>query len=444
MKQTSLLNLSSYEQLQDPTKEELLCLAPRGHAKSTCTSVNFPLWLIGNNHNIRILIASNTVTQANLFLREITSNIEMNDKYKEVFGELKPPGRPKKWTDVEIIVDRDQKLKDATVATVGAGSAIIGRRADVIICDDIVDEDNAKTEHQRESLSTWFYKVLLPVLDPGGKLVVIGTRWHYKDLYSDLLKKSYIHDYSQKRGKELILEGIEEAEWHSYYFKAIMDDNTVLWPERYDRTRLDKLKKDMGTIIFNTQYQNDPSGIEGILLKTEWLKYYDKAPEDLQIVQGIDLAISERKEADFFVICTIGRDENNNIFVLSFFKAKLDFPSQLKAIETNYSAFHPQKIAIESNAYQRALTQWLRVGTNLPIVEVKTVKDKVSRMLALSPHFENGRIKIRKDMQDFIAEFIQFPKGPHDDMLDALAFAVDTLPDIGPRFIFDFIGGMGE
>jgi len=378
-----------------------LLLAPRGHAKSTCVTVNYPLWMLGNNPNLRIIIASDTVSQASLFLRQISHTIEHNKSYHDIYGHLKPDIQDK-WTDTEVIVKRDQNLKDASLLALGVGSATIGRRADLIICDDIVSEDNCATELQREKLKTWFYKVLMPVLDPDGAVIVVGTRWHYHDLYSELLEKP---QYTQK------------------VYKAI-EKGKALWPARFSLKKLEEIKNEIGSIIFNCQYLNDPSGLRGQLLKLDWLQYYDVAPPDMRIYQGVDLAISERAEADYTVICTIGVDAQNNIYVLDFYRDKLSFPMQVKAIHVQAEIHKPLKIAIESNAYQKAMSQQLRQMSMLPVVETKTTKDKITRMIALSPHFENGRIRIKKDMTELIDEYLKFPRGEHDDMLDALEIAV--------------------
>ena len=78
---------------------------------------------------------------------------------------------------------------------------------------------------------------------------------------------------------------------------------------------------------------------------------------------------------------------------------------------------------VESNAFQVALPQALREGM-LPIVQVKQHRDKLWRLMELAPHFENGRIRIhRQNHEDLIHEYLQFPKGEHDDILDALHLA---------------------
>lgn len=122
-----------YSYLKDEKLKRIVLLAPREHAKSTVFSVIFALYSILKNPNIRIIIVSNTATQAEQFLRQIVGIIETHELLIKLFGSLKP-NRPEKWTDSIIIVSRDTLEKDPTVVAVGTGGPILSKRADLIIC----------------------------------------------------------------------------------------------------------------------------------------------------------------------------------------------------------------------------------------------------------------------------------------------------------------------
>lgn len=173
----------------------IMILAPRNHAKSTCFTVNYPLREIVINRNIRIVIVSSTGDNAEAFLREIKGHLEREDPSKlfdfvKVHGSLVPQF-PEKWTNNQIIVERPSlRLKDPTVSAVGAGGSILSRRADIIICDDILNQENTRTPEQRFKVKSWFNEVLRPVLvqSETSRLIVVGTKWHDQDLYSELLE----------------------------------------------------------------------------------------------------------------------------------------------------------------------------------------------------------------------------------------------------------------
>ena len=152
-------------------------MAPRNFSKSTCFTVVNSLWLIGNNPNIRILIVSASAMQAQSFLREIKDKILKSPRYRQIFGDLFPedtksPGE--KWTSSEIIVRRSASHKDPTVTALGSGGPILSKRADVIICDDILSVENTRTSAQREKIKQWYNEVLLPVLEPDGVVINVG------------------------------------------------------------------------------------------------------------------------------------------------------------------------------------------------------------------------------------------------------------------------------
>jgi hypothetical protein len=121
-----------YEVLGNDALKKIALAAPRGHSTTTAFSVNYPLWEIARNHNIRILMVSNTESQSQGFLREIMGRIERDEEYRLFAGDLKLD-KPDKWTEREIIVARDHlSLQDPTITTVGMGGTILSKRADII------------------------------------------------------------------------------------------------------------------------------------------------------------------------------------------------------------------------------------------------------------------------------------------------------------------------
>lgn len=166
-----------------------MILGPRGSAKSTATSVTYVTWDIGRNPMVRYLLAFNSLEQQGMaFVRQIKHVITENERYKEIFGDLYP-GRGERWTDTEFIVRRPTPpggMKDPTVVAVGIGSAVPSKRADKVILDDLVTKDNAYTEAMRAKVVAFVVQTLFPILVPGGRRIVVGSRWDPDDLYAYL------------------------------------------------------------------------------------------------------------------------------------------------------------------------------------------------------------------------------------------------------------------
>ncbi len=395
----------SWLSFQDSNPRSLL-MAPRGHGKTTVADVLFVLWRLLGNPNERVLIVSNTMNQARAFLREIAGQLE-REEVRDIWGDL----RGSRWTESEIELLRSRIAKEPSITATGAGGAIISRHYDTIICDDIIDEENSMSATQREKTRVWFFKTLLPCLEPDGRIHVIGTRWHYGDLYGELMKLG----------------------WATRIDRAVAHDGTALWPEKFSATLLTDLRRQAGDRIFNCQYQNDPSGYEGAIFKHRHMKYHegDALPQGLKVFCAADLAISTAETADYFALATVGLAPDGRIFVLDCERARLSFHEQVQFIISRAALHKPIRIGVESVAYQRALAQELSRRAALPVVELKGQKDKVTRAWKLAAHFEAGRIVLPRSCGELVEELERFPSGAHDDMVDALGYAVELAAGLG-------------
>lgn len=402
------------------TSKRDLLLAPRDHGKSTVINYINPIYEICKNRNIRILQISKTQGQAKKFLSLIAEELTKNKKLIEDFGDFRSKHG---WRSDYIFVKRSKTMKDPTVEACGVEGAITGGHFDIIIADDIVDEENTKTQERMENVKNWFFGTIGQLAEPQTKIFVVGTRKHYSDLYNHIIEK--------KKGYRVHIDKailkwpdswtyLKDPDTKQVVDVEVNGESKVLWEERWGIKELLMDKLNSGSVIFDREKQNDPSGMRGRFFDKEWLQYYSERPDLRMIFQGVDLAISENPDADYFVVVTLGIDHNNNIYVLDYFRDHLTFDQQVSKIKEKHSNWQPLKIFVEKNAYQQALSQHLISSTTLPVVPINTVKDKVTRMLGLSPYFEQRRMFIREEMAEFQREYLHFPKGEHDDILDAL------------------------
>jgi len=397
-----------------------LDLAPRGFGKSTIGDVDYCITKILRNPDIRILIGSKTQMQAEAFVKEVRTHLEQNDDLIRIFGEM--VGYP--WKDKEFTVKKRKHIKkEATLTALGASGAVISKHFDIIIADDLVGFENARTETQREKLKEWFYSSLLPTLEPEGELHVLGTRYNPLDLYEDLIKSGNYRVQIQR---------------------AIQQDGKSLWEKKFSIKKLRQIEAESGKIIFSMQYQNETELAKGSIFKYKYFKYYDdyeidrsgnvyvsytdnngkKFKKPVTVYFGVDLAIEQKETDDFYVLMVIGIDDEKNVFVLDYIRERLTFNQQLNTV-LRYADKFPgvERIGIEANAYQAAMVQELKRQTLLPVVGLKTVKDKVTRAMRRSAIFENGKVYFRTNMGNFEEELLLFPEVDHDDRFDAFDFA---------------------
>lgn len=173
--------------LADATHARLLIIAPPGHAKSTWCTLIYPAWLIGRRPSVNILLVSATAAQAHLFSATIRETVAANPAYQEVFPAVQLDGKRGRALGAWFVARPAGANKDATVAACGVHGPIIGRRADVILVDDPCTQENTASAAQRDKLWRWFRQTLLTRLRPGGRIIVIMTRWHPDDLAGRLI-----------------------------------------------------------------------------------------------------------------------------------------------------------------------------------------------------------------------------------------------------------------
>jgi predicted phage terminase large subunit-like protein len=255
---------------------------------------------------------------------------------------------------------------------------------------------------------------------------LVNTRWSTLDLSGRLL--------------EAMGEGGDY--WDVVSLPALAEENDLLnrkvgealWPSLFPCNVLMEKKGMVGSYWWSALYQQRPSPLGGGLLKSDWIQFYKSLPKSFVTYQAWDLAISEKTSADYTVSCTIGVDEvTGDIYILDWTRDRLDFPSQLRKVQEKANQYNPALIALESTAYQAALPQTLRQTTNLPIKEIKPIRDKVTRIQTTFVAFENGKVYLKKEhpLNDvFLEEFTYFPKSKHDDMLDATQMAI-ALVNVG-------------
>ena len=401
-------------------KYKTIILAPVGHGKTDYFSMIKILQLLCENKNTRILYGSKTMTLSQKNMKRVASIIESNEKLREDFG--LEPDYDRGWNVSGYYLKRpNEELKDPSVFPCALHHTIEGTRGDVGILDDIIDINSMTSENERIKSKDWVDFTFIPRLDaPNERMYVIGTYWHFKDVYN----------YIQKKKR-----------FDSRVFKSVnYETKKVLWPKRMSFKKLMEIKEDLGERAFELKYQNNIEILKGSFFKFDWLEPFhdfDKdTMHDMDIYQGWDLAISEMPGADWTVCVTIGVTKGHRqkqIYVLDVYREKMGFREQVDAVKALYSIWKPIKIIIESNVYQIALPQQLISESFLPIDTLKNSEDKPSskgtlgRMIYLSPYFQNGTIKVREDMNSFINEYINFDgesgTHKHDDILDALYYA---------------------
>ncbi|WP_297456153.1 phage terminase large subunit [Persephonella sp.] len=392
--------------------EGLVDVEPREHAKSTRMSLAYPLWRVLTGKSKFILLMSASQEMANLFLENIKAELEENEKLINDFGEQQGD----KWKSDFITLKNG-----SAIASKGAGASMRGiryrqHRPDLVIADDIMKDDLANSPAQREKLYRWFKRVVM-ALGKNAFVVVVNTIFHSDDLPSRLLKE---------------IEEEKLKNWLGLRFSAILEDGTPLWKEMWSIEDLEKKKRALGSVHFSTEYLNEPLSEEDMIFKLSWIEYYQPIEihsKRLDIIMGIDPATG-KKTGDYSAIVTVAKDFDTGIYyVLDAYGEKISDLKFANKIIEKYLIYKPRKIIFESQVFQELYKNTImreasKQGIHLPIKPIKSTIQKEVRIQKLSPLIENGLIKFKENQKLLIDQLVEFPKGSHDDLPDALEMAI--------------------
>lgn len=224
--------------------------------------------------------------------------------------------------------------------------------------------------------------------------------------------------------------------WDVVLKRATLPDGSLFFPERLSHEFLASARRVMGSYIFSCQYENQPIPEGEQIFPKSWIRYYthDEISDRLTHFAFIDPAIGESKSHDYTGLVVVGVDEQRRWYVKHAVRQRLN-PSQI--IELCFKVhvqFKCAIIGIEDVAFQRSIIHFAieesrRRGTPLPITGVKRGPDKTKQMriLQLVPRFEWGSLFLNDGLHDLELELAQFPRGAHDDLIDALASIEDIV-----------------
>lgn len=167
--------------LESPTRRKLLVM-PRGSFKSSIGVVAYSIWLLMCDPNERILIDSEVYSNSKNFLREIKAHLK-NPRFTRIFGDWEGES----WTEGEITIrPRTKPYKEASITCGGIETVKVGQHYSTIIGDDYNSGNNSQTVEGRQKVIR-HYQLNQSILDPGGKYVIIGTRYSTDDIIGFVL-----------------------------------------------------------------------------------------------------------------------------------------------------------------------------------------------------------------------------------------------------------------
>ena len=397
--------------IETPTNNpiDILVLStPPQHGKSCTVTQTLPSWIVGKYPEKRCIVACYNDELAGSFGR--SNRDKINEYGQGIFGI-----RLKKSTD------RDLEIADHSGYIIfrGIQSSLTGRSADVFIIDDpIKNRAEADSITYRDRLWEEWQNSIKSRSQGNTKIIIIQTRWHEDDLSGRVIREEpnveVVNIPCEAEENDILGRQIGDAlcpeigkgnEWLQAFKQSYINDSVG-----------------GGIRAWNALYQGRPTSAEGNMFKREWWQYYDKLPDNLQLVGiSVDATFKDNDTSDFVAIEVWGK-LNGDYYLIDLIKRRMDFPETLRAIKHMDSKYpHRHSILVEDKANGSAIISMLKheIGGIVPITPKES---KVARASAISGIVEGGNVYLPKYAdftQEFVEEFASFPNGVHDDMVDA-------------------------
>jgi predicted phage terminase large subunit-like protein len=298
-----------------------------------------------------------------------------------------------------------------------------------MIIDDPLKDSTSKAA--LETLESWWGEQASTRRTNHWCQMVIATRFHERDLHGVLMDGDGLYDELENPmgWRWINIAGICEEPGNDPLERPL---NETHWPSNtaFTYDMLMSQKRTMGSYAFSALYQGTPVAAEGQIVKNSWIEVIEEedCPELDVVWFGVDCAFEEDEIADETVICVAGLSTRDPtvVYIRDMVSGRWGFPDMVEAVKQNYSFYRAKVLAIEKAASGRSLIQVLKREAKIPVEEMKPLKSKTTRLQAVCPLLESGRVKIvRGEWTDaFIKELTTFPFVKHDDHVDAFAWAL--------------------
>lgn len=423
--------------------------APRRHAKTTAVTQTCALAAVLFRQRSYVLIVSDTITQAIQFLGELKQQLAENEQLRSLF---KIKGFTKDSEDDFICVCEDgHKFR---MAAKGAEQKLRGlkwdtKRPDLIICDDLENDEIVMNKERRAKFKRWFYAALIPSMAKHGKIMYVGTILHNDSLLESLMPKRHQMGYTVdplktwikgRTGKPRAVAG-----WVSVKYKAHTPNfDQILWKDNYGADYFKELRLEYAEQgipdVYSQEYLNTPIDESLAYFKRNDFKEFSEEDENLldtadwhkrfNFYIGTDLAVSTKDVSDWSVFVVTGLDEKGYLWVFDVIRERMDAQEIVETILKLEHKWEPITISMEKGQIEKAVGPFLRqrmldTGIFPSITTVAPSVDKLTRARSIQARMRAGAVKFDKEADwyyDLEDEMTLFPRGKHDDQVDALSY----------------------
>jgi predicted phage terminase large subunit-like protein len=400
--------------------KRLLVQLPPRHSKSEMVSRLFSSYYLKKNPSHFVGISSYSAELSYTLSRASREN------YLESGGTVK---------DDVASVKHWETPQGGGVWSAGVGGSITGKGFHLGIIDDpIKNAEEASSDLIREKQREWYSSTFYTRAEPNAAIIIIQTRWHEADLTGFLL--------SEETGETP--EG-----WHIVCLPALSDElplfpgsceivedfragyGLALCPERYDEIKLNQIRSRIGAYHFESLYQQSPTSKQGLFFDISKLEIVDVAPVDAVRWRGWDKAATE-SGGDFTAGVKIAKTPDGIIYIEDVVRGQ--FGTSRRDATIRHTALQDGlrvKVAGEiepGSAGVESAENFIRLLSGFSVRTERATGSKELRADPFSSQLNAGNVKLVRGEWNkaFIDELRTFPKGKHDDQVDAASLAFNA------------------
>lgn len=391
-----------------------------------------------------ILYVSKSETHAVRSTSWLKNAVENNSLWANAYGIV----RGDKWQDTEFQLQvgggGDMGTHKIWVMAAGISGSIRGvnrddYRPDLIVLDDVLDDENAHTDEQRDKVERLVYGALMESLAPKtempwAKMIALNTPQNKEDF---------------------AVKALKDPGWLSAVYGCWTPETTDLpvdfqessWEERFPTLELRKEKHRAAVrnalSTFSRERECRLSSPETAKFKSTWLKYYrsQDLPEGVVYSYAIDpVPAPSQKQIERgatktdFEAHVIWGAHGNDRFLVDYRLMRGHEPTwTIATFFEMQQRYRPFVTVVEAVAFATNLTWLMRQAMDqrrmwYAIKEVNSRIKKFTRIVtAHNGPAVAGRLHVRQDQMEFIEQFSAYSEVPYDDLLDASAFALMEL-----------------
>ena len=409
--------LDKLQDLADGKIRNLMVLMPPGSAKSTYVDVVFVPWFMARQDRRNVIMTSYGSDLARKQGRRARQLVRSKS-----FGHLFPG----------ITVSQDSSAADEWSLTNGseymAGgilSGVTGNRADLLVVDDPVKgREEAESETIRKKTRDAYIDDLQTRLKPGGRTVIIQTRWHADDLAGGILPENW-------SGESGIIRCRDGQDWYVLAIPAKATKHgdplgrkigEYLWPEWFGPEHWAKFEANPRT--WSSLFQQVPSPEEGTYFQRAWFKRHARKPDVVNTYITSDYAVTEGG-GDYTEHAVWGLDPDNRLFMLDWWHGQTSSDVWIERLLDLIDRWKPlccfgEKGVIEKAVRPQLDRRMMERGIYARMEWLPSIADKPTRARSFQSRAAMGLVSLpeTEDGERVLSQLLTFPAGKYDDAVD--------------------------